>query len=251
MILARTDAQPVRGIDAHGKLVTSLVGVGSSLLETGSHTQDQVDLLLQMIGGRKQAHPDNKMTVVDCGAHIGCVTLPIAKYMTGWGNVVAIEAQEWMYYALCGNIALNNCFNVRAVQAAASDQEGFMHAPVVDYAQPANFGGVSMLPEHNGLQPVQSYDATVRTVTIDGLRLPRLDLLKVDVEGMEPLVLRGAQAMIERHRPIVHVEHFICGSDKILAQLPSCYRHQEIGPNMLCMDASDPLWARLRMRPAA
>src|SRR5260370_16749261 len=38
-------------------------------------------------------------------------TIEWAKRMTGWGSVLAIEAQERIYYALAGNIALNNCFN--------------------------------------------------------------------------------------------------------------------------------------------
>ena len=44
-------------------------------------------------------------------------------------------------------------------------------------------------------------------LTIDSLRLPRLDLLKADVEGMEQAVLEGASATIERCRPLLYVEN--------------------------------------------
>ena len=44
--------------------------------------------------------------------------------MTGWGIVIAIEAQERIYYALAGNLALNNCFNARAIHAAVSTAPG-------------------------------------------------------------------------------------------------------------------------------
>ena len=44
-------------------------------------------------------------------------------------------------------------------------------------------------------------------VTIDGLQLPRCDLLKVDVEGMELPVLRGAADTIRKFHPILYVEN--------------------------------------------
>ena len=44
--------------------------------------------------------------------------------MTGWGSVLAIEAQERIYYALAGNIAINNCFNAIAVHGAVSSESG-------------------------------------------------------------------------------------------------------------------------------
>ena len=47
------------------------------------------------------------------GANIGVHTVEWARHMYGWGNVIAIEAQERLYYSLCGNISLNNCLNVR------------------------------------------------------------------------------------------------------------------------------------------
>jgi hypothetical protein len=47
----------------------------------------------------------------------------------------------------------------------------------------------------------------VQLVTIDSLALPRLRLLKVDVEGMEHDVITGARASIERLRPAVYIEN--------------------------------------------
>ena len=44
-------------------------------------------------------------------------------------------------------------------------------------------------------------------VTLDSLALPRLRLMKVDVEGMEADVLTGARATIERLKPAVYVEN--------------------------------------------
>src|SRR5215831_8310595 len=242
MIVARTDAHKV---DNH------YCGVGISLLETGSHAQDEIDILLKLTSCRARQKPVGGFTVLDIGANIGTHTVAWAKFMHGWGSVIAIEAQERLFGALWGNITLNNLFNARAIWAAASDQCGFMRGPTMDYARPANFGGVSMLPQHNGEQPVKNYMQTVPTVTIDSLDLFRLDVLKVDVEGMEPQVLRGAKHILERERPIVCAEYTTCGRKELEAELPRGYRSVTGGMNLLAMPEDDPQWASITGAQAA
>jgi len=48
--------------------------------------------------------------------------------MTGWDHVLSFEAQERLYYAVAGNIARNNCFNVKAIHAAVGNTDGSSHA---------------------------------------------------------------------------------------------------------------------------
>jgi FkbM family methyltransferase len=233
MIVARTDAYKVGGM---------YVGVGVAMLETGSHCQEEIDILLQLSKARAYQKPAGGFTVLDVGANIGAHTVPWAKFMTGWGKVIAIEAQERLLGALWGNITINNCFNARAVWAAAADTDGVMAGPSMDYCRPANFGGVSMLPEHNDQQPVKDYKQIIPTITIDSLCLPRVDVIKIDVEGMEPQVLKGAKGTIARNRPIITAEHTTCGKDAILAELPKDYAHAISGMNMLAMPKDDPIW---------
>ena len=66
---------------------------------------------------RRRQYFGDGVVLVDCGANIGVHTVECAVEMTGWGSVLAIAAQERLYYALAGNIALNNCFNARALDA--------------------------------------------------------------------------------------------------------------------------------------
>jgi FkbM family methyltransferase len=233
MIVARTDAHKVGGM---------YVGVGVAMLETGSHCQEEIDILLQLSKARACQKPAGGFTVLDIGANIGAHTVPWAKFMTGWGRIIAIEAQERLFGALWGNITINNCFNARAVWAAAADTDGVMAGPSMDYCRPANFGGVSMLPEHNDQQPVLDYKQIVPTITIDGLRLPRVDVIKIDVEGMEPQVLKGAAGTIAREYPIITAEHTTCGARGIIDALPHDYRCRTQGMNMLCMHRDDPIW---------
>src|SRR6476659_10592929 len=82
-------------------------GVGQLLLETAAADPVDVELALHPIEGRRQAHGEG-VVAVDGGANVGTHTVVWAIAMTGWGSVIAIEAQERIYYALAGNIALNN-----------------------------------------------------------------------------------------------------------------------------------------------
>jgi hypothetical protein len=69
----------------------------------------------------------------------------------------------------------------------------------VDYHAPENYGGLQL----GGRQAGEK----VRVSTVDSLELPRCDMIKVDVEGMELQVLQGAVATIGRCRPILYVEN--------------------------------------------
>jgi len=220
-------------------------GVGFQILEGAAFDPQEVDMALSLLELRRKYFGDG-VTALDCGANIGVHTIEWAKRMSGWGQVIAIEAQERLYYALAGNIAINNCFNARAIHAAVSTQSGTMKIPVPDYLSPGSFGSLELRrrpsTEFIG-QPVDYADdkaATIRAVTIDQLALPRIDLIKLDVEGMEPEAIAGAKASIERARPILIVESV--KSDKAalrrtLQQLG--YRLFEAGMNLLAIHESD------------
>ena len=58
-------------------------------------------------------------------------------------------------------------------------------------------------------------------MTIDSLNLSRLDLIKIDVEGMELEVLQGAEATLGRFRPIIIVEQLKASKQEITTVLAS------------------------------
>jgi FkbM family methyltransferase len=245
MLVARTDVQRAKGTDG------VVCGVGACMLETGSHAQDEIDNLLKLSSARHVRRP-GPFQVLDIGANIGCHTVPWAKFIADWGSVLAFEAQERLFYALCGNITLNNLFNARAMWAAIAERSGYMRGPTVDYQHGGtSFGSVSMLAEHNTEQPVKDYLQVIPSLAIDSLQLARVDVMKVDVEGMEPQVLRGARQTIERDLPIVSAEYPICGVDALLAELPMDYRHHETGDHLLCMHKNDPVWSMVNFVEAA
>jgi len=148
-----------------------------------------------------------------------------AKHMTGWGSVTAFEAQERVFYALAGNIALNNCFNARAINAALAARDGTMKIPSPDYLRPGSFGSLELkqreTTEFIG-QPVDYSPAhlvDVPATSIDSLTVPRIDMIKIDVEGMELEVLEGATRSIERHQPVLIIEWVKSNKTKLASWL--------------------------------
>jgi FkbM family methyltransferase len=185
-------------------------GVGAQLLETGAYESGEITLLKQLLTEKRKAVGD-PVTVLDCGANIGVFTLEIARLMRGWGTVIAIEPQERLFYALAGNIALNNAFNARAIWAAVDAQEGFLDIPQPDYCQPGSFGSFELQRaiDTEDIGQAIDYDkptSHVRTMKIDDLDCGRIDLVKLDIEGMELDALGGAIAVLKRDRPILCIE---------------------------------------------
>lgn len=190
-------------------------GIGIELLELGAYQRDEIECSRGLLELRRRYFGDG-VIAIDGGANIGVHTIEWAKLMTGWGQVVAFEAQERVFYALAGNIALNNCFNACAIQAALSDKVGVMEMPVPDYLQPASLGGLELrkIPWTYGIGQKTVDVAPVRTDAIDRLGLDRCDLLKLDIEGMEMEALAGAEGTILECHPILHIEHIKIGADE-------------------------------------
>ena len=229
-------------------------GVGFQLMNTSSYDPGEVALTLDLLRIRR-ANYGEPVVAIDCGANIGVFTLEWARLMRGWGTVYAFEPQEKIYYALAGNVALNNCLNVTARLAAAGAHCGKLAVPPVDYCVPSSFGSLE-LTEADGNEYIgQNIDYSrpaqhVDLVTIDALQLPRIDLLKIDVEGMEFEVLQGARESIERCRPEIVVE-VIKSDEKALSKLleDAGYRCFPKGMDILAVHETDPVLSRLMSGP--
>src|SRR4051812_1110927 len=189
----------------------AVFGVGHQLLSQSSFDPSEVAFVLAVLGWRRQ-HFGSGVMAIDGGANVGVHTLEWARHMFGWGRVLAFEAQEYIFYALAGNIAINNCWNASARLSALGEKEGHIDVPEPDYLEPGSFGSLELRQRQatEFIGQEVSYEAAdcVRTpmVSIDSLGLKRLDFIKADVEGMELDVLRGARATLERCKPIVMAE---------------------------------------------
>jgi FkbM family methyltransferase len=249
-VLAGTDhgTMIVNRLDWYEKEDGGAIGVGLALLNNGSYAATETRFLAELLTGLRETRGDG-VVALDIGANIGTFTIAWAQHMEGWGIVIAIEPQERVFYALAGNIALNNCFNARAILGAAAATSGSHAVPRLDFQKPANSGGLSLTAgPHN--KPGQHIDwhrvDFVSMVRVDDMPLHRIDLIKIDVEGMEPEVLMGAQHTRARDKPVIFAEHTICGVDRIKGCLPG-YRFLEAGMDTLAMPEGDPLWDRIKV----
>jgi FkbM family methyltransferase len=160
--------------------------VGRSLELYGEYSHDEVELF------RKIVKPG--WIVVDAGANIGALTLPLAAMVGPLGMVYAIEPQP-------ENRALleQNCPHevITVVEAALGDCDGNIMVPSLASSPYKNYGDVRVGDGEHEVE-LQKLDTLV-----DGMRI---DFIKIDVEGYEEKVIAGAEETIERCRPILYVE---------------------------------------------
>jgi FkbM family methyltransferase len=227
-------------------------GVGFQILERSAFDPQEIDLALSLLDLRRKYFGDG-VVAIDCGANIGAHTVEWAKKMTGWGHVIAIEAQERLFYALGGNIAINNCFNARAMHAAISAQVGTLRIPEPNYLAPGSYGSLELKrrssTEFIG-QPIdysEGHLSEVRSMTLDSLQLARIDLVKIDIEGMELEALEGAQASLSRSHPVMIVEMLKTDKNALRNVLEKQgYRLFEMGLNLLAIHEKDPTLGHIK-----
>lgn len=135
---------------------------------------------------------------LDVGANIGTCTLAMAHSVGPSGLVYAFEPQALVFQTLCANLAINGLTQVRASPWAVGEEAGAARIPVPVLDSDANFGAVRV--------QTTGHTEAVPLVRLDDVGIERAALLKIDVEGMELAVLRGAAALLRRCRPVVYFE---------------------------------------------
>ena len=135
--------------------------------------------------------------VLDVGAQIGLFTLLAARRVGPEGRVIALEPEPSNHALLLRNVALNRLQNVTVIRKAASSVPG-LRSLFLSAVNP----GIHSLSFHVGDRAVQ-----VETLTLDRLAKEAgqsgVSLLKVDVEGEELEVLKGAASLLPVTRDIV------------------------------------------------
>ena len=165
--------------------------VGRSLDRYGEWCQAELEILTPLLRPGR--------VVLDIGAFIGSHTIYFAQQVTSRGRVYSIEPQRHAFQMLCGNVALNALTNVTCLPCVVGREAGWRRLGEVSPTTAGNFGGTPALVVPTG-EPT-------RVIRVDDLELPRCDVMKIDVEGMELDVLAGATATIERFKPIIYCEN--------------------------------------------
>lgn len=228
-------------------------GVGYQLLNTSAFDPMEINFAVQLLMSRKQNFGDG-VVAIDCGANIGVHTIEWAQAMHGWGEVIAFEAQERIYYALAGNIALNNCFNAKAIFAAVGASDGEILVPLPNYFSASSFGSLEIRKKSTTEFIGQEIDYTeencVRTemMSIDKLKLKRLDFIKIDIEGMEMEALLGGEKSINENKPILMIEK-IKSDEGELHKFVEKFGYQifPLGINLLAVHKDDPVSKQIKV----
>jgi len=168
--------------------------IGGAIEAYGEHHVPELELLFEVV--------EEGDYVIDVGTNIGTISIPLAQKIGKDGFLFGYEAQDMLYYTLCGNIALNGLRNVKPFNQAVGATPGVMYVPELSYKEKDwNYGGVSVSRTEGN---------PVRVVTLDSLMkigiADKLKLIKIDVEGMEVDVLSGAKELIMESRPYLAIE---------------------------------------------
>ncbi len=161
--------------------------------------------------------------VYDIGANVGAYSLLIAKHLNGRGKVYAFEPSFSTFAQLCSNVALNQCSHtVSPMYVALAEHTGMAY---FNYTSMDAGTALHALGDAAGLarvvhrQPILSYalDELIEHFSID-----RPNHIKLDVDGIEFDILRGAKQALSDSRlktVIVETEETREGADKIRSLL--------------------------------
>jgi len=138
--------------------------------------------------------------VLDVGSNIGEILLNFARIAGPRGQAIGFEANPETCRRCRSNIALNRFENVAVHAIGVGSEEGELH---FGHRSDGNSGADSIMPagDRTIKVPVTTID---RFAGVHGLL--RVDLIKIDVEGYEMHILRGAEATLREHRPKLFIE---------------------------------------------
>lgn len=146
------------------------------------------------------------MCVVDAGANEGLFTILAARIVGGTGTVHAFEPSPRERDRLMSNISINGLSNVKVHSEALGAAAGTATLQVAG----AGHSGHNTLGDFMYASTTREVSLGVNVVPLDQVAaaegLSRLDLLKIDVEGSEVAVLRGAGLVLNTLRPVVIAE---------------------------------------------
>ena len=163
--------------------------------------------------------------VCDIGANIGNHSVYFGRIL-GAARVMAFEPQAYVHATLTRNIALNgladraSAFNCMLGESAGNGR--------VARFSTRNLGATSFVADDSGDVPMCALDDVLPPEALDSL-----DLIKIDVEGMQDAVLRGAAGILHARKPALWVEILErdqTGQDTIDYLAGFGYRPELLGP---------------------
>ena len=179
---------------------------------------DMISIFLDMYGEWSETEvelfrfllPPNGVCI-EVGSNIGGHAVPLSK-ICNQGRVYCFEPQRPIFHVLCGNLAINNCLNVTARHQAVGSAASIAQIEACDYSTYWNYGSFSL---SKGFSSESEFTGSVRQEAVEVISLDtdpeisslsRIDFIKIDAEGFETEVSKGAKQIISKHRPDLFIE---------------------------------------------
>jgi FkbM family methyltransferase len=189
----------------YGRFLLRRPDLISEAIISGQYWDPHLESIIERTGRQE-------LVAIDAGSYCGFHSIHMARH---FGQVYAFEPQMKMFQILCANILINEMGNIKAFNNALYDRECYMalapdsmqEIPVpriggtVDYDRVRNAAALAFAAVDE-----KSADS-IRGLTIDSLSLENVGLIKIDTQGSELFVLKGATETIMRSRPVIVLEY--------------------------------------------
>jgi FkbM family methyltransferase len=174
------------------------------------HHREDIGLVVLMSGAFERAETEFAVeqarpgtVAIDVGANVGMFTVPLALAVGPSGRVLTIEPSPDNVARLQSNLELNSLENVVVEPIAVADKAGRL---VLQLASDPGFHSTAEIAESRAVDE----NLTVPAETLDQVWLrahaPAVSFIKIDTEGSEDAVLRGAEQILQTCQPVLLVE---------------------------------------------
>jgi FkbM family methyltransferase len=149
---------------------------------------------------------------IDIGAHLGYFSIPLSRLVGPGGKIYSIEPMSAFHNTLKRLLQRKKADNVTLYQVALGGKGEFVEMGIPDLGEVKHFAYARIVES----SPYYSYNETEQVRNESGDRLfgdlPRLDYVKIDVEGLEYSVLSSMLQVLRKHHPILVCE--VCSPDQ-------------------------------------
>ena len=193
-----------------GKIVVNINDqfIGKSFINQKYWGLQDIEVISKLI--EYKCKKKNRIVFYDVGANIGSHSIALSNIFKNKILIRAFEAQSTIYQMFNQSIKINNLNNIEVYHNAVSDKnDEIIRIDLPDYSKHNNFGALELF------KPFQNSDNAdmqksgifedVKTIKLD-IFDEEVDFIKIDVEGMESLVLKGSNNLIVNHRPFLFIE---------------------------------------------
>jgi len=150
--------------------------------------------------------------IFDVGANIGTYATVVSK-LCPTAKIYCFEPQRLIFQMLCGNFAINNLENCYAYPIALGDISEWINIDEPDYNQQGSFGSFSIIKDV--IKTRANKQTPTQKLTLDDFveiyKVRKVDFIKIDAEGMDIEVLKGAVKTLKSFNPSLLIENVYDG----------------------------------------